>query len=88
MSALTDRITEVLTGFHVDPSQSVCGCYELTHQDAADVAERIEAELQPDQLLKKLDGLAAKYEQSYLEGNARGVRHAMREVSAWSGAKS
>lgn len=41
MTALTDRITEALTGLHIDPSPSVCGCYELTPKDATLVAERI-----------------------------------------------
>jgi hypothetical protein len=45
VSDFIHRITAVLTGFHVDPSQSVCGCYELTPEDAAGVAERVAAEL-------------------------------------------
>lgn len=43
--SVAERITEVLTGVHVDPSQSVCGCYELTPEDAAHVAAEVVAAL-------------------------------------------
>lgn len=50
MTDVTDRITEVLTGFSINPSPRVCGCYELTPEDAARVAQQIAAVLRGEYL--------------------------------------
>lgn len=93
MSALTDRIAEVLTGFHVDPSDSVCGCYELTPEDAAHVAERVEAELglteekhtYPDYETKAVrGGEGGVFRYGGQTSTYKGMKTVHRWVSAWS----